>query len=180
MRTLPCFVAICLLAATAQGASRLNVLLLMSDDLAATLGCYGHPLAKTPNLDALAKRGIVFERAYCQFPHCNPSRASMLSGLRPQATGVTNNEHNLYQNVSNVLTLPHLFRQQGYATARCGKIFHLGVPSGLESMDDPQAWDFGTPFKDERPYPPSRASVVTVPTGNRQGLKVERDRQRRR
>ncbi|OYW17324.1 MAG: hypothetical protein B7Z55_12750, partial [Planctomycetales bacterium 12-60-4] len=56
-----------------------NVLLLMSDDLANTLGCYGHPLAKTPHIDALARRGILFERAYCQFPHCNPSRASMLS-----------------------------------------------------------------------------------------------------
>src|SRR5690606_12194446 len=62
------------------------------------------------------------------------------------------------------------FRQQGYATGRCGKIFHLGIPTGLESMDDPQAWDFGTPFKDERPYPPKRDSVVTVKTGKKQGI----------
>jgi uncharacterized sulfatase len=146
------------------------VLLLMSDDLAAHLGCYGHPLAKTPHLDALAKRGVLFERAYCQFPHCNPSRASMLSGLRPDTTRVSNNEHNLYENVPGVMTLPHLFRKHGYATARCGKIFHLGVPTGLESMDDPQAWDFGTPFKDERPYPPARQSAVRVATGPRQGF----------
>ena len=67
----------------------------MSDDLAATLGCYGHPVAKTPNLDALANRGVLFERAYCQFPHCNPSRSSLLTGLRPNTTRVTNNEDNL-------------------------------------------------------------------------------------
>jgi uncharacterized sulfatase len=148
-----------------------NVLLLVSDDLAATLGCYGHPQAKTPHLDSLAASGVLFERAYCQFPHCNPSRSSMLSGLRPHATRVTNNTESLYDNVPGVVTLPHLLRQHGYATARCGKIFHLGVPAGNESMDDPQAWDFGTPFKDERPYPPARESVVKVQTGPRQGLR---------
>jgi uncharacterized sulfatase len=142
----------------------------MSDDLAATLGCYGYPQAKTPNLDALSKSGVLFERAYCQFPHCNPSRSSMLTSLRPNTTRVTNNEDNLYENIPGIMTLPHLFREHGYATARCGKIFHLGVPTGLESMDDPEAWDFGTPFKDERPYPPGRVSPVKVKAGNKQGL----------
>lgn len=155
----------------AQTAGRPNVLLLMSDDLATTLGCYGHPQAQTPHLDTLAQRGVLFERAYCQFPHCNPSRSSMLTGLRPNTTRVTNNEDNLYENIPGIVTLPHLFRQHGYATARCGKIFHLGVPTGLESMDDPQAWDFGTPFKDERPFPPARPSAVKVATGQRQGLR---------
>src|SRR6476660_1512728 len=150
------------LAVFVSADDRPNVLLLMSDDLAATLGCYGHPQAKTPNLDALSKRGVLFERAYCQFPHCNPSRSSMLTSLRPNTTHVTNNEDNLYENIPGVMTLPRLFREHGYATARCGKIFHLGVPTGLESMDDPKAWDFGTPFKDERPYPPGRISPVNV------------------
>ena len=149
---------------------RPNVLLLMADDLAATLACYGHPQAKTPNLDALAKRSVQFNRAYCQFPHCNPSRSSMMSGLRPHTTRVTNNEDNLYTNIPAILTLPHHFRANGYATARCGKIFHLGVPTGLESMDDPQAWDFGTPFKSELPYPPKQESSVQVKTGKKQGL----------
>ncbi|HSI64181.1 MAG TPA: sulfatase, partial [Candidatus Saccharimonadia bacterium] len=148
-----------------------NVLLIMSDDLAATLGSYGYSVAKTPHLDALAQRGTQFDRAYCQFPHCNPSRSSMMSGLRPKATRVTDNADSLYQNVPGVVTLPHHFRQQGYATARCGKIFHLGVPTGEESMDDPEAWDFGMPFKDERPYPPSRESAVKVKTGKKEGLK---------
>jgi uncharacterized sulfatase len=152
------------------GAARLNVLLVMADDLATTLGCYDFPAAQTPRLDALARQGLLCTRAYCQFPHCNPSRASLLSGLRPGATRVTNNEDNLYQNVPGVLTLPHYFRQQGYATARCGKIFHLGVPSGQESMDDPAAWEFGTPFVSELPYPPQRASAVRVKTGKGSGL----------
>lgn len=171
MKRRACILLFCLthIAAVAR-AAKPNVLLIISDDLAATLGCYGHPQAKTPHLDALASRGVLFERAYCQFPHCNPSRSSMLSGLRPNATRVTNNEDNLYTNLPGVLTLPHHFRQQGYATARCGKIFHLGVPTGLESMDDPQAWDFGTPFKSELPYPPSRESVVKVKTGKKQGI----------
>jgi choline-sulfatase len=154
----------------ASAAPRLNVLLLMSDDLNNRLACYGDPVAKTPNLDALAKRGVLFEHAYCQFPHCNPSRSSMLSGFRPRTTRVTNNEDNLYTNIPGVVTLPHHFRRNGYATARCGKIFHLGVPAGTESMDDPQAWDFGTPFKDERPYPQKRESAVKIATGKKQGL----------
>ena len=160
----------CLACVSWAADKRPNVLLLMSDDLAATLGCYGHPQAKTPNLDALAKRGVQFNRAYCQFPHCNPSRSSMMSGLRPGTTRVTNNEDNLYTNIPDVLTLPHHFRNNGYATARCGKIFHLGVPTGLESMDDPQAWDFGTPFKSELPFPPKQDSAVKVKSGKKQGL----------
>jgi iduronate 2-sulfatase len=162
------FFGLSVLSATAAG--RPNVLLLVSDDLANTLGCYGHPIAKTPHLDALARRSVLFERAYCQFPHCNPSRASMLSGMRPNTTRVTNNADNLYDNLPGVMTLPHLFREHGYATARCGKVFHLGVPTGQESMDDPAAWDFGTPFRDERPYPKVRPSAVSVATGAKQGF----------
>jgi uncharacterized sulfatase len=149
---------------------RPNVLLIVSDDLAVTLGCYGFPAAKTPNLDALAARGVLFEKAYCQFPHCNPSRSSFLTGMRPGTTRVTDNNDVLYANRPGVVTMPHHFRKQGYATARCGKIFHLGVPGGNESMDDPQGWDFGTPFKSELPYPPKRESVVKVKTGGKEGL----------
>ncbi|MBA4017074.1 MAG: iduronate-2-sulfatase [Pirellula sp.] len=180
LRVAPTFVVVAVFAAAQvdaaepsakpAAAARPNVLLLMADDLAATLACYGHPYAQTPNLDALAARGVLFRGAYCQFPHCNPSRSSMLSGLRPGTTRVTNNEDNLYTNIPDVLTLPHHFRKHGYATARCGKIFHLGVPTGLESMDDPQAWEFGTPFRSELPYPKKRASVVDVATKKGQGL----------
>lgn len=153
-----------------SAAERPNVLLIMADDLAVTLGSYGFPQAQTPELDRLAGQGVLFERAYCQFPHCNPSRSSILSGWRPDKTGVTNNEDNLYQNHPDVVTLPRYFRDHGYATARCGKIFHLGVPSGAESMDDPRAWDFGLQFRDERPYPPEREKRVQVKTGKGTGL----------
>lgn len=167
----PCFLILTCFGGSLLAADKPNVVLLMADDLAATLGCYGYPAAKTPHLDRLAARSVLFERAYCQFPHCNPSRASMLSGLRPNVTKVTNNADNLYDNLPGVITLPHHFRQHGYTTARCGKIFHLGVPSGLESMDDPQAWDFGTPFKAEGPYPKARPSDVEVATGKGSGLR---------
>ena len=149
---------------------RPNVLLIISDDLNNRLGCYGDDVVKTPNIDRLAKRGIVFDRAYCQFPHCNPSRSSFLTGMRPHTTRVTNNEDNLYKNHPGVMTLPHWFRDHGYTTARCGKIFHLGIPKGDESMDDPDAWDYGEPFKSELPYPPKRKSTVQVETGKKGGL----------
>ena len=110
MRFILCsFLLSCAFATAAE--KRPNVLLLVSDDLAATLGCYGYPQAKTPHLDALAASGVMFSRAYCQFPHCNPSRSSFLTGMRPNTTRVTNNEDNLYKNIPGVMTLPHWFRQ---------------------------------------------------------------------
>jgi len=161
------------LASAAVGAPvapRPNILLILSDDLNVSLGAFGHPVAQTPHLDALARRSVRFDRAYCQFPHCNPSRASMMTGLRPNTTRVTLNSDNLYQIHPDIVTLPHHFRRNGYATARFGKIFHLGVPAGTESRDDPKAWEVGSIFKDERPYPPARDSVVKVKTGKKEGL----------
>ena len=161
---------VCLSGTWISAAEHPNVLWLMCDDLAANLGCYGERQAITPNLDKLAARSVLFERAYCQFPHCNPSRSSIMTSLRPNLTRVTNNEDNLYDNIPNVMTMPHYFRDHGYATARCGKIFHLGVPTGLESMDDPKAWDFGTPFRDERPYPKERPTAIPVTVTKKSGL----------
>jgi arylsulfatase A-like enzyme len=117
---------------------RPNVLLLMSDDCRVELGCYGSLFhAMTPNLDALAKSGVRFDRNFCQFPLCNPSRASLLTGRNPTKTSVLGNRTDFRVAHPDWVSLPQLFRQNGYVTARSGKIFHGGI-------DDPKAWDDAT------------------------------------
>lgn len=128
-----------------------NVLFVVADDLRDTLGCYGNKSVKTPNIDRLAARGVRFERAYVQYPVCNPSRSSFLTGLRPDQTGVTDNSTLLRSKLPDVVTLPQLFRQHGYYAAAFGKIFHLGGGSDTAArhrwMDLPKSWDESHAFE---------------------------------
>jgi len=114
----------------------LNVLFIVSDDLNNTVGCYGHPIVQTPNIDKLASKGLLFRRAYNNFAGCNPSRSSFLTGLRPETLGVLTNQTPLGSVLGDRVTLPALFRQNGYYTFSVGKVFH-----GKGLQHDPNAWD---------------------------------------
>ncbi len=129
-------------AAAAAPAAK-NVLFLISDDLAALLGAYGDPVARTPNLDKLAARGVRFDRAYCTFPLCGPSRNSMLTGLYPNSTGILTNSQIFRQSIPAQISLPQAFRQQGWFVGRIGKLYHYGVPNsiGTDGHDDPASWE---------------------------------------
>lgn len=115
---------------------RFNVLFLIADDLRTDVGVYGHPLAQTPNLDSLAEEAVWFEHAYCQYPLCNPSRSSLLSGKRPTTSGLYGNREWFNASFPDWISLPKYFKQQGYTTIRSGKVFHGGI-------DDTEAWDVG-------------------------------------
>src|SRR5688572_2379016 len=129
--------------ATASTAPRPNVLFLIADDLNNLLGCYGDPRARTPNLDKLAARGVRFDRAYCSYPLCGPSRNSMLTGLYPNSTGVHGNGQMFRQAIPSHVSLPQAFRHRGYLAARIGKLFHYSVPGsiGTDGYDDPASWE---------------------------------------
>jgi arylsulfatase A-like enzyme len=118
-------------------AKPLNVLFIAVDDLRPEIGCYGAEHMKTPHMDRLAKNGLLFERAYCQVAVCNPSRNSVLSGTRPDTTGIFDNQHFLRLQMPDVVTLPQHFKNHGYTTLSHGKIFHH---SEREPGDDPQSW----------------------------------------
>lgn len=109
----------------AEALKRPNVLFIAVDDLRPELGCYGSPIAITPNIDRLAARGLVFNRAYCQQAICGPSRASIMTGTRPESTGVIHNYILFRQGKQpDIITLPQHFRNNGYETVYVGKVFH--------------------------------------------------------
>jgi len=114
-----------------------NVLFIVADDQRTNLGCYGDPQAITPNFDKLAAAGIKFNRAYCQYAMCGPSRASILTGLRPDSIKVYDLHTKVRKYTPEVLTLPQDFKNRGYFTRAIGKVFHPGI-------DDPKSWSMPT------------------------------------
>ncbi|MGB7347089.1 MAG: sulfatase [Pirellulaceae bacterium] len=129
------------IAVHGSGADKPNVLFIAIDDLRPELGCYDSPIAVSPNLDALASGGLLFNRAYCQQAICRPSRASLMTGARPETTGLFHNYVSLRELQPEILTLPQHFIAHGYEAAYCGKIFHNGdTDEGTSWSRDPVKW----------------------------------------
>lgn len=113
-----------------------NILFIVADDLNNELGCYGSGIVRSPNIDLLAERGIRFDHAYCNYPVCNPSRVSFLSGLRPETTRILDLATPPRTYIKDAIMLPEFFRRNGYQTVKIGKIFHTG-----DEFEDPRSWD---------------------------------------
>ena len=121
----------------AQEKTKPNVLFIAVDDLKPVLGCYGDKIIKTPNIDRLAKMGTIFLNNYCQQAVCGPTRASILTGMRPDVTKIRDLHTKMRDMNPNIITLPEYFISQGYTTSGIGKIFH---PSCVDKKFDPQSW----------------------------------------
>ena len=120
----------------AASQSRMNVLFIAVDDLRPELGCYGHPVVKSPNIDRLARAGTLFSRAYCQQAVCNPSRASLMTGLRPDTLQVYDLPTHFRDRKPDAVTIAQHFKNHGYYTEGIGKIFH----TGHGNRDDKFSW----------------------------------------
>ncbi|MDB4556856.1 sulfatase-like hydrolase/transferase, partial [Akkermansiaceae bacterium] len=125
-----------------MGEEKMNILFIAADDMNCDLEVYGKSQVKTPNLKRLAAMGIRFDNAHCQQPLCGPSRASLMTGLRPDTLNLHTLKHELRLKNPNVVTLGQLFKNNGYFSYRSGKIYHYGNPSmiGTDANDDPATW----------------------------------------
>ncbi len=153
-----------------------NILMICIDDLNDYIGAMGHPDAITPNLDKLIKRGTVFTNAQCQSPLCGPSRAAIMTGLRPSTTGIYGliNDNDVKQSnaaTRNNVFMHQYFKDNGYYTMGMGKIFHINIPDGL--MDEQAPRDKGI----VGPFPPKKMNYTLGRTDSDWGPFPERDEQ---
>lgn len=118
----------------------MNVLWIVADDLRPQLGCYGDTQVKSPHIDAFAERALRFDNAYVQQAMCSPSRNSMLSGLRPNTSGLQGFGVSLREAIPDIITLPQHFKNNGYETRAFGKIYHIYDESMLGDENDPESW----------------------------------------
>ena len=138
-------VTVCTSYENVQAAERPNVLFIVIDDLRPELGCYGASNIVSPNIDALAASGVRFDRAYCQQAICGPSRASVLTGLRPDSARVHGNHTHFRDHYPDIVTLPQHFKNNGYHTRAMGKVYHGVFPAGssktvADTFGDPPSW----------------------------------------
>src|SRR5436190_11805317 len=145
----------------AEHARKPNVLLIVVDDLNNDLGCFGNRVVQSPHIDRIAAQGVRFERAYCQYALCAPSRWSFLSGLRPETTGIFEFKTLLRSRIPDVVFLPQLFRQNGYYTAGMGKVFH-----DMRQSDAEKSWDV---YQDRMGDDPQEAAAVKKRYSYREG-----------
>jgi iduronate 2-sulfatase len=155
-------IVFCALSGNIVAAERPDVLMIAIDDLRPMLGCYGDPNIQTPNIDRLAKRGVVFERAYCQYAKCGTSRLSLMTGLRPDSVGVfSNNEKDVIafrKRQSNAVSIPRWLKQHGYHAQSFGKIYH----DGWDAVED---WSVpSSPGRPREMWEVADARDVTKPT----------------
>ncbi len=137
MKFLFSVITLLLIFPAAFAKSESNVLLIMADDFRDFGGAFTQEVVKTPNLDRLRARGMTFERAYVQYPVCNPSRCSMMTGIRAEQTGIVGNDISLRERMPDVVTLPQLCKEAGWQSHAFGKLFHLG---GGRDAEDKQRW----------------------------------------
>lgn len=175
-RRLVCFVCFPLILAALCPAMSLaqpkpNVLLICVDDLKPTIGCYGDAFAKTPNIDALAKRGVRFESAYCNQAICSPSRNALMTGLRPQTIGIYDLETHFRKAAPDAVTFSQHFIQNGYVAAGLGKIYHVGHGNS----DDKRSWSAPSwrPRKPSYVLETSLGNIVTDKNGKQRGPATE-------
>ncbi len=170
LRSLLCIAAAAFSSTHAAETSGPNILFIVVDDMHCVTGAYGDPVAVTPNLDRLAGRGLVFDRAYCQQAVCNPSRASFLTGLRPDTVGVDDLRKGFRETApdgKNLVTLPQHFKNCGWFAQGIGKIFHnMGETQDRASWSVDEAFHRGT-HADDTIYRNTPEALRTIDAGLR-------------